>query len=283
MTTLSEKPIPVQSRPFWRQPLVHFLLAALAVFLLDEVRGGETRPDRGLIVVSGAQIDRMSAMWEQSWDRPPARHELENILADYIEEEVYNREARALGLDADDPVIRRYIRQKMELLTQGSIVVPAPGDDELQAFFEANASNYQSSPRFDFQQIYLGPELTADPASQLTAVRSGSKLENLPDQTRIASQMKDADQFHISRIYGASFYDALASQSIEEWQGPVASVLGFHFVKISRREPGVTAPFSDVSEAVLADWQAAKRLELERAAFERLKAQYEIRLELPTE
>jgi hypothetical protein len=283
MTTLPEKPVSVKSRPIWRQPLVHFLLAASAIFVIDEVRGGETRPDRGLIVVTDAQIDRMSAMWEQSWDRPPARHELETILADHIEEEVYNREARALGLDTDDPVIRRYIRQKMELLTQGSIVVPEPGHGELQAFFEANASNYQSSPRFDFQQIYLGPELTVDPASQLTAVRSGLKLENLPDQTRIASQINDADKVQISRIYGSSFYDALASQSIAEWQGPVASVLGYHFVKISRREPGITAPFSDVSEAVLADWHAAKRLELERAAFERLKAQYEIRLELPTE
>jgi hypothetical protein len=282
MTALSEKPISVQSRPFWRQPLVHFLLAALAIFVLDKVRGGEAQPDRGLIVVTGAQIDRMSTMWEQSWDRPPARHELNNIVADYIEEEVYNREARALGLDTDDPVIRRYIRQKMELLTQGSIVVPEPGDGELAAFFEANASSYQSPPRLDFQQIYLGPELTADPASQLRAIRSGLKLENLPDQTRIASQMKDADQFGISRVFGGSFYDALASQRVAEWQGPVASALGFHFVKVSRREPGVTAPLSDVREAVLADWQAAKRLELERAAFERLKARYEIRLELPT-
>ncbi len=95
--------------------------------------------------------------------------------------------------------------------------------------------------------------------------------------------MKDADQFSISRIFGGSFYDALASQGIAEWQGPVASILGFHFVKISRREPGVIASFPDISEAVLADWQAAKRAELERAAFERLKEQYEIRLELPTE
>jgi len=150
MTTLSEKPTSVQSRPLWRQPLVHFLLAALAIFGLDEVRGGESQPDRGLIVVTGAQIDRMSTMWEQNWDRPPARHELNNIVADYIEEEVYNREARALGLDTDDPVIRRYIRQKMELLTQGSIVVPEPGDGELAAFFEANASSYQSPPRLDF-------------------------------------------------------------------------------------------------------------------------------------
>lgn len=283
MTIVSEKPAPVQPRPFWRQPLVHFLLAALAIFLLDEVRGEETRQDRNLIVVTGAQIDRMSAMWAQSWDRPPARHELENIVADYIEEEVYNREARALGLDTDDPVIRRYIRQKMELLTKGSIVVPEPDDGELQAFFEANTSKYQSSPRFDFQQIYLGPEPAPDSASQLTAIQSGSKLENLPDQTRIVSQMKDADQFSISRIFGGSFYDALASQGIAQWQGPVESVLGFHFVKISRREPGVITSFPDISDAVLADWQVAKRAELERAAFERLKEQYEIRLELPTE
>lgn len=272
-----------QPRPFWRQPLLHFLLAALAIFMLDEVRGGEAQQDRGVIVVTSAQIDRLSATWKQSWDRPPAKHELENIVADYIEEEVYNREARALGLDADDPVIRRYVRQKMELLTKGSVVLAEPSDDDLQTFFEANARKYQSSSRFDFQQVYLGPEAPPDHGSQLAAIRAGTRLENLPDQIGIESQMKDADEFRISRVFGVSFYDALAAQNSEDWQGPVPSSLGFHFVKISRREPGVVPSFVDVREDVFADWQAAKRMELERAAFERLKARYEIKVELPTE
>lgn len=283
MTIGSKEHVPVRPRPFWRQPLLHFLLAALAIFWLDEIRGGQAQKDHGLIIVTSAQIDRMSAMWEQSWDRPPAKLELENLVADYIEEEVYNREARALGLDADDPVIRRYVRQKMELLTKGSVVVAEPSHGDLQAFFASNASKYQGSPRFDFQQIYLGPELASNPGSQLTAIRAGATLENLPDQTGLESQMKDADEFRISRTFGVSFYDALAAQDSGDWQGPVPSILGFHFVKISRREPGVVPSFADVSEEVFADWQAAKRVELERAAFERLKEQYEIKLELPTE
>lgn len=283
MTKASKEKVQVQPRPFWRQPLLHFVLAALAIFLLDEVRGGDARQDRGPIVVTGAQIARMSSMWEQSWDRPPEKHELENILADYVEEEVYNREARALGLDTDDPVIRRYLRQKMELLTKGSVVVAEPSPGDLRTFFDLNASKYQSPARFDFQQIYLGPELAHDPVSQLMAVRAGSKPENLPDQTAIQSQMKDADEFRISRVFGVTFYDALATQDRGDWQGPVPSMFGFHFVKISRREPGVVPSFASVSEQVFADWQTAQRAQLERAAFERLKEQYEIKLELPAE
>ena len=39
------------------------------------------------------------------------------LVEDFIREEVYYREALALGLDRDDTVIRRRLRQKMEFLT----------------------------------------------------------------------------------------------------------------------------------------------------------------------
>ena len=53
----------------------------------------------------------------RTWQRPPTREELEGLIRDRVREEVYYREALALGLDKDDMVIRRRLRQKMEFVT----------------------------------------------------------------------------------------------------------------------------------------------------------------------
>ena len=48
---------------------------------------------------------------------PAHPEELEGLIRDRVREEVYYREAMALGLDKDDTIIRRRLRQKMEFLT----------------------------------------------------------------------------------------------------------------------------------------------------------------------
>ncbi len=39
----------------------------------------------------------------RTWQRPPTSEELEGLIRDRVREEVYYREALALGLDKDDP------------------------------------------------------------------------------------------------------------------------------------------------------------------------------------
>lgn len=270
-------------KPIWRQPLLHFLLGAIAVFLLDTARGGGRDRSEDLILVSPVQIARLNAQWAQSWDRPPNEIELERLIADYIAEEVYNREARLLQLDVDDTVIRRYLRQKMELLTAGNIVVPEPDAPTLQAYFQANSAAYGGSKKFDFQQVYLGPSQTLDAQAELAAIRSGMNLENLPDQGSLEGEMAGANQVDVSRVFGVSFFDALTELEPGDWQGPVRSTFGTHLVRVTRRQSGEIPNFSDVRDDVIADWRATKLTELEREALEQLKAKYTVRVELPSE
>ena len=51
--------------------------------------------------------------FSRTWQRPPTREELEGLIRDRVREEVYYREAIAMGLDRDDPVIRRRLQQKL--------------------------------------------------------------------------------------------------------------------------------------------------------------------------
>lgn len=282
--TMSSNPKATTSapgKPIWRQPLVHFLLVACAVFLFDALRGGEAPRKGEVIVISPAQIERLRANWAQSWDRPPDDLELEKLIDDHVAEEIYNREARALQLDQDDAVIRRYLRQKMELLTTGSLIVPEPSESEILAYFADNIDKYAGAPQLDFQQVYLGQDASAKVETVLAALRSGYMPEGLPEQHGLPSEMTSANQVRISRVFGVTFYDALAGLEPGSWQGPVRSALGVHLVKITLQEPGAKPAFSEVKDRVAADWQLSKRGELEAAAFERLKAKYDVRVEFP--
>ena len=54
----------------------------------------------------------------RTWQRPPTAQELAGLIEDYIREEVLYREAVAMGLDRDDIIVRRRLRQKLEFLTE---------------------------------------------------------------------------------------------------------------------------------------------------------------------
>ena len=84
-----------------REPLVHFLAAGSALFLVMGQFGGEDSLDRS-ITINEAEVTRLASQWEQTWSRPPSAQELDSVIRDYIKEEVYFREAMRLGLDADD-------------------------------------------------------------------------------------------------------------------------------------------------------------------------------------
>ena len=115
-----------------REPLLHFLLLGAAIFgayrLLSDARA--TQP--GNIVVTQGRIEALVAAFTRTWQRPPTASEREGLIRDYIREEVYVREAIALGLDQDDMVIRRRLRQKLEFVSEDLTAPAEPTDGQLQ-------------------------------------------------------------------------------------------------------------------------------------------------------
>ena len=77
------------------------------------------RTDNGpqKIVITQGQITSIVIGFSRTWQRPPTREELEGLIRDRVREEVYYREALAMGLDRDDTIIRRRLQQKLEFVT----------------------------------------------------------------------------------------------------------------------------------------------------------------------
>lgn len=78
-------------------------------------------------------------------------------MRDYIREEAAYREALALGLDRDDMIVRRRLRQKLEFVSEDLATRSEPSDAELQGFLQAHGKTFQTEPLFSFRQMYFNP------------------------------------------------------------------------------------------------------------------------------
>ena len=72
------------------------------------------------------------------------------------------REAMRLGLDQNDTIIRRRLRQKMEFLNDSEVQAQSPTTTDLRAYFDANPDQFREDARVSFQQVFLDPERRGD-------------------------------------------------------------------------------------------------------------------------
>ncbi len=257
-----------------REPLLHFLLIGLAVFALYRSEAGPPVADAQRVIdVTPAAVDRLAAQFESVWRRAPTEDELAALLDDHVREEVYYREALALGLDRDDTVIRRRLRQKMEFLGDVGASALAPDEAALRAHFEAHPDRFTPDPRVTFRQVFLGD---ADPAPTLAALAAGAEPGGLGRPTLLPPALEAATPTAVDGTFGTGFYDAVAGLDANVWSGPVMSGFGAHLVQVLASEPATPPPFEAVRAAVEADWRRDSADELREAQFRALKDRYEV-------
>src|SRR6476620_7917609 len=142
---------------FIREPFLHFLLLGALIFIAHRFLSKRIDDGPGRIVITQGQINSMVIGFSRTWQRPPTREELEGLIRDRVRAEVYCREAVAMGLDQDDPVIRRRLQQKLEFVTNDVAALAAPTDAELTAYLKTHADRFRVDRWVTFSQVYLDP------------------------------------------------------------------------------------------------------------------------------
>jgi len=275
-------------RRLLKEPLLHFLLLGAGLFLaygLMQRNVGAREPDQ--IVVTLGQIEQMAAGFTKTWQRPPTPDELAGLVRDRVREEVYCREALALGLDREDTVIRRRLRQKMEFVSDDVAALTEPSESELEEYLRTHADAFRVEPRFTFQQVYLDPqkhgaELAGDAAKMLAQLEhAGAKadLSTLGDSLLLDTQYADLPQSEVARQFGEPFAQALGRLQTGRWLGPVESGYGVHLVFVRERAEGRTPVLSDVREAVRREWDNARRVGANEAFYSELLKRYRVTIE----
>ena len=107
--------------PLLREPLLQFLVLGGVLFALFSIVDRKEADAPAKIVVSTARVAQLADSFTRTWRRPPTEQELQDLIENHIREEVFYREGQAAGLDRDDVVIRRRVRQKMEFIVEDMV------------------------------------------------------------------------------------------------------------------------------------------------------------------
>ena len=136
---------------FLKEPLVHFLLLGVGLFVAYSVVSDQDQRSESAIVVSAGKIEPLSAIFSRTWQRPPTHEELEGLIQEFVHDEAAYRDGVAAGLDRDDVIIRRRIRQKLEFIAEDLTGQAAASDEELAAYLASHPDEFREAPRLSFR------------------------------------------------------------------------------------------------------------------------------------
>lgn len=267
-----------------REPLVHFAVLGAALFGLYAVVGSED-PGSKQIVVGPGTLENIAATFQQTWQRPPTREELEGLVAEHVRDEILAREAKALGLDQGDVIVRRRLRQKMELLAASFGEAAEPSEVQLEDWLREHADRYRVEPKLSFTHIYLsrdrrGDAVAGDAARMLEDLRAGrSDPGTLGDPLLLPAELRDAPLSDVSRQFGEAFASRVAEIAPGAWTGPVESGYGVHLVRVDARVEGRLPALDEARDAVLRDWQSSQADAAREAHYRSLREGYTVVIE----
>jgi hypothetical protein len=276
------------ARAGWlREPLLHFLVIGLALFALYRALHPGIAESPREIVVTQARVEALAENFARTWSRPPTPQELRGLVDDYVAEEIYYREALAMGLDRDDIVIRRRLRQKMEFISSDIAAAETPTDAQLADYLAKHPDEFRRPPTFTFQQVYFDTERRGEAAARqaatlLAQLQAGRRVDDAGDSTLLPPTMTSASPPQVENTFGSEFAAAVVAAPVGHWTGPVRSVYGTHLLRVDASTPGALPPLSTIRPDVARAWEAEQRRIVGERLLASLRSRYEIRIEAPT-
>lgn len=265
-----------------REPLVHFLIAGALLFVVLAGRAPDVGERR--IVVDEAVVTGLVNRYVQAFRRPPSDEELDGLIRDYVRGEVYYREALRLGLDQDDEVVRKRMRNKMLAIATAEAEATRPSDADLQALLDKNPARYSDPPRYALEHRYIGnntPALRAAASAQVAALKPGDDpgLPAVPNP--LPARFGDAPLSDLAAQFGDDFAAALGDLPVGRWSGPVASGFGLHLVRVEARRTAPPPSIELVRQRLENDWRTAAVQKAQDDHLTKLLEGYQVVIEQP--
>ena len=273
-----------------KEPLLHFIVLGALVFALYGFIGPDQPADDEILVTRGQQEHLVTA-FTRTWQRPPTQSEFTGIVNDWIREEIAYREGLRLGLDSNDTIIRRRLRQKLEVLADDIVSMAEPSEEMLQQHLEENIADYSLEPVYTLRQVYFnvderGAAAEQDAEQALLLLETDSVLtnpEDLGDRLTLPYRHVRKSQSELAASFGGSFTDNLVDLEVGKWQGPFLSGYGLHLVFVEEVLPGRPMTLEEAERDVRRDWDNEQRVKAIDALYEELRKDYTITIEPITE
>jgi hypothetical protein len=263
-----------------REPLVHFLLIGIGLFVVFGLMNkSDEQVGENVIIVSDQDVERLQQSFEGVWRRIPTDEELAALVDDHVLEEVLVREATALGLDQNDTVIRRRLRQKMDFLVGAAGSALQPDDEELAAFFAESKADFTTPPRVSFMQVYLGESPSeAEVAAALDALKDGADPATVGQRSLLPQGLPATPEQGVDGQYGRGMFAQVVELPKGVWSGPVSSGYGKHLVSVLEVSMPETPELDSIREQVISAWRAREVERLSESQYQALRDRYTVEL-----
>src|SRR3954453_17525930 len=169
------------------EPMLHFLLIGIALFgAYRWVSPGDSGARR--IVITQGVVDDLVTQHLAARGREPSTTELNHLIESYVRDEILYREGVRLGLERDDIVVKRRVRQKIEMIAEEDASTRTPTDADLTAYLLANPARFVQPTILTFEQVFIGESTSGAGVVQAVALtreglRSGRDPEKLGKPT----------------------------------------------------------------------------------------------------
>lgn len=270
---------------FWRtllrEPLVHFILAGLVLFIAGEVH--RSRVDAYHIIVTSQREAHLATRYELQFGARPDAETLAQLVERDVEEEMLFRRGLALELERDDEIVRRRIVQKMRFLLEDLSAPGEPGDADLRAYYQAHVAQYAAPARVTFSHVYF----SGDEGERAARERASQALDLLSSGKAQVSDVGDPfpDRYHFSgyepeqvyRLFGRSdFSEAALSAPLERWVGPYRSAYGWHLVRVEARSEAQHLELAAVRDRVRTDYLLDAQARTNATAYKALAGEFTV-------
>nr|WP_246504972.1 peptidylprolyl isomerase [Microvirga antarctica] len=264
-----------------REPLFHFVIAGALLFGVQEwwSRGSQNAMPEASVRIGPGEVRWLRETFASQWRREPTSSELTDLMATLVNEELLAREARALGLDQNDTIVRRRLAQKLTFLIEDTTSIADPSEDELRRFFATRAEHHRTEAQVSFRHIFFSPGQRPNPSAEAGAALSliaanGDARPPEGDPLPLEDEYAGVDLQTVSSLFGPDFARTVFALKPGSWSGPVKSGYGAHLVLVLRREQGEPHRFEDVRKTVMDDWRRWKANETNEAFLANLRNKY---------
>ena len=271
-----------------REPLLHFAIGSAILFAgyawLNIERANPTGPEP--VQIGEGEVRWLKETWANQWLRGPSTEELQGLVADLVTEELLAREAREMGLDEHDTIVRRRLAQKLKFLVEDTSRLVEPTEEELRKFYEANGARFHTRATVSFTQIFFSPaqrkDATSDANAALNELKTAGRSDLagiIGDRLLLDREFQDADEQSVASMFGPDFARAVFALQQGVWSGPLKSGYGVHLVSVAHLAAAKQRPFAEARSEVLQEWRREKEEVANREYLARLREKYGVELD----
>ncbi|HZJ61308.1 MAG TPA: peptidylprolyl isomerase [Chitinophagaceae bacterium] len=268
------------------EPLLQFfVLGSLLYLLVSFVQSKRERQSKE-IVVDNERIGLLITNYKNQMGVLPTQEQLDAMIENYIHQEIAYREAKKMGLDNDDEIIRRRLSQKFDFLKTDLKEIPLPTGQQLKDFYQNNPSLFQTDGTVNFSHIFFTADNSNDSIAKERAFFVLQQLKNSAvqrapekgDKFVLQYDYTEQTPLDIKQSFGDKpILDSLFRAPVHTWIGPVQSGYGWHLLYIVKRANASLIPLEANKDIVKAKYMETAKDEQNKKAFGQVEKSYIIK------